>query len=170
MGKNRTQTDHSEAGHIPCHVRHSIGLIRLLVSQLQAATCDNDHTMEQLANAHASIADETKALTRSASPSDAPGKALQRQLDQMVTAFQGHDSFNQRVEHIRNALLAIAEHFGDNALRNDDNAWEALSQTVVSSYTTAQEHYVHSAASPASNNNTHLHSHDALKTGSIELF
>ena len=159
-------------GTAPRHVQHSSDLIKLLISQLQSAVCDNNQAMRQLTDNYVAIAGGIQKLASEQQPETSSVEPLQQHLSSMVTAFQEHDAFNQRLEHITNALTAIDTHLGDDTLRNEESAWEKLSQELASSYTTAQERHIHKVVTHDPSHKTTLQASagDDPEGGSVELF
>lgn len=156
----------------PMHIQHSSALLKLLISQLQSAVCDNNQTMHQLTENYVAIAANIQSIAADSNTGRESLDSMQMNLNQMVQAFQGHDAFNQRLEHITNALCSIDEHLGDEALRNDNSAWEGLSQHLAESYTTTQERHIHETVthSPGAKPAIQTCTGDDPDGGSIELF
>ena len=148
------------------------GIIKLLISQLQSAICDNNHAMEKLTENFVAIANDIQIRSADTSSTAEECAPLKNSLDEMLTAFQEHDAFNQRIEHISDILVSIDSHLDDESLRNDIAAWEQLCERLAASYTTTQERMIHAAATSASGEATTIRAcaNDDPNAGSIELF
>lgn len=140
-------------------------MLQLLAAQLQAAVTDHDQTMAELTAAHHAIATTLEPVMARETNNATLTRRLHKEMNRMVVAFQGHDAFNQRLEHIRVNLEELGKHLSSKEL---DDSWRELTELLSTRYTTAQERRVHERIR-GGDRESHKGTPDA-EEGSIELF
>ena len=129
-------------------------VLSFLAAQLAASVLDNNLAMSNLVAAHGNIA----AKLGQSGEIDA---SIAEELGKMVVAFQEHDSLNQRLEHVIQALHETCSLLKDKDASANPYNWETLEAQIISHYTTDQERQVHSGQKPVS---------PAVASNDIELF
>lgn len=170
---SRPENNAKELAHgaSPEHLHHLPPLLELLLSQLQAAITDNNRTMGELMAAHAAIAAAAHPVMGHTHDDSRIKVRFDEEMSRMVIAFQGHDTLNQRIEHIIMALDAIHRLMNDSGRIDDQEAWAQLTQQISTSYTTAAERGIHTRMQThASRGERACCDNSDSERGSIELF
>lgn len=157
----------------PEQLGQAVQLLQLLVAQLQSAVADNNLNMARLGNAYETIITTCQPLVES-HDSLTEGR-IHGEMNRISIAFQGHDAFNQRLEHAINGLRALGELLTDGKRHDLDGAWQALEAQLNASYTTREEQRIHEkeknrAVGAAEPGERHDNLPSGSENGSIELF
>ncbi len=140
-------------------LQHASKLLALGLSQLNQARLDNDCHMQQLIQAHTTLAEY---LT-----DEQP--AVHQALQNMVIAFQGHDELNQRLEHFQWLFQQIADALSE-PTQLTSASMAALDTDIERRYTTTTERIVHRHYRRGKLETTSAEQCASPHSGSIELF
>jgi len=127
---------------------HQAGdVLQLMIEQINAAVNDNNSSMAKLIDCHSAIATRADSLTQTENPDMSAledlKNSLHQELRRMIVAFQSHDEYNQRLQHVTEALAEAKRLVEDPATASDPAQWQALVAEIATKYSTVQELNVH---------------------------
>ncbi len=107
-------------------LQQTLLVLRVATSQLLASLREADHSVQQLGEAFASMA-------------QVESHAVSEPLQQATAALQFYDSLTQRVEHVAQSLQWLESLLADPQQLNSSEAWQQLQQQIRSRYTMEHE-------------------------------
>lgn len=108
-------------------LQQTLLVLRVAASQLLASLREADHSVQQLGEAFAEMAQTEES------------HAVSQPLQQATTALQFYDSLTQRVEHVAHSLQWLESLLADSQQLNSSEAWQQLQQQIRSRYTMEHE-------------------------------
>ncbi|MBI3773479.1 MAG: hypothetical protein HY272_12365 [Gammaproteobacteria bacterium] len=104
--------------------------MRLFIAQLVDAQQENDQAISRVGELLEILATGTRESIK---------QNNQQQLNEIVNFLQAHDKLNQRLEHIRNGMEALAQQLNQCSTAK----WTRLANQLPSSYTLEAEHRIY---------------------------
>ena len=122
-------------------------MLALGVAQLHSAIRDGDASVQSLSGAFTEMLEAAEAIGRVAgeqgitedSPLRQHDRAILEQAQKIIVAFQFYDRLAQRVDHVAQALEALAELTGNPEQAASPEAWSELQERIYSMYSTSEE-------------------------------
>ncbi|MGH8615467.1 MAG: STAS domain-containing protein [Gammaproteobacteria bacterium] len=132
--------------------RETVRLLDLGIAQIEAALAESDDGIAVLSGSFAGIAGELKAMEQAVweIPSDqAPAElvdavesyrqAIAKNVNAAIVGLQFYDQLVQRLSHVRDGLVCMAELVADESRARVPAAWSDLTQTLRAMYSMSQE-------------------------------
>ena len=132
--------------------RETVRLLDLGIAQIEAALAESDDGIAALSGSFAGIAGELKAMEQAVweIPSEqAPAElvdtvesyrqAIAKNVNAAIVGLQFYDQLVQRLSHVRDGLVCMAQLVSDESRSRVPAAWSDLTQTLRAMYSMSQE-------------------------------